>query len=354
MSIEKKIWKKIHVNYPAHIPTMLTPEEIQYLYWLGRSWNGSGRVMEIGCWLGGSTFCLASGMRDSGHDATKRLKVLDNFIWRPFMAERAALPLQPGESFEPYFLKNMAGFENIIDTRACALPDDPGSHENIFTGFLNDSDTLDILFIDGAKSWPGMRYLLKTLNRYFVPGQTLLVCQDYKYWGTYWVPVIMTLLENYVEIVHNVRTATTVTFRLVKPIPDTLLDTIPPDQFNMKPHRLLNLLEKSATDLSTTGDNAGAANLKLGKVSFLLHRNEIGWAVDIFTGIQKSWKLHHPTWQLERVRTFLAKEKKLHLPRPRIHQIADSLRYRMKKIVGKIVRTLLKKGSDTSQNFLFG
>ena len=50
---------------------MLSPEECQYLYWLGRSaWTGQGDVVEIGPWLGGSTVCLAAGMREEDHSIT--------------------------------------------------------------------------------------------------------------------------------------------------------------------------------------------------------------------------------------------------------------------------------------------
>ena len=73
---------------------------------------------------------------------------------------------------------------------------------------------IEILFIDGAKSWRGMSHLLRIVRERIVPGTTLLVCQDYKYWGTYWVPMMMSRLREYVEPVHNVLGATTVAFRL--------------------------------------------------------------------------------------------------------------------------------------------
>jgi hypothetical protein len=147
---------------------MISPEEKQYLYWLGsRVWRGRGCVVEFGPWLGGSTACLAAGMRDSGHPAEGRLRVFDNFIWRAFMAERADLPLQPGDSFESYFQANIEPFREIVVSRACALPDETiagdrdartrrfaeseGETVALFEGALDAP--VEILFIDGAKSW---------------------------------------------------------------------------------------------------------------------------------------------------------------------------------------------------------
>jgi predicted O-methyltransferase YrrM len=89
--MEHRAWKWVRVTYPSEIPTMLQPEETQYLYWLGQSvWTSDGIVLEIGPWLGGSTMCLAAGMHASDRPAAGRLHAVDNFLWREFMAARAA------------------------------------------------------------------------------------------------------------------------------------------------------------------------------------------------------------------------------------------------------------------------
>ncbi len=107
------------------IPTMITAEEQKYLYWLGAHyWQDVGHIFEIGPWLGGSTACLASGMRQrAGHPGNK-LHVFDNFIWREFMAGRAALPDSNGDCFQPYFERNLAAFTDLTAIHLQALPDD--------------------------------------------------------------------------------------------------------------------------------------------------------------------------------------------------------------------------------------
>ena len=97
--METQAWIDVPFALPSAIPTMISDEERRYLYWLAaRVWSGSGDIVEIGPWLGGSTYCLAAGMCDSGHRVAGRLKVFDNFIWRDFMADRAPLELRPGDS----------------------------------------------------------------------------------------------------------------------------------------------------------------------------------------------------------------------------------------------------------------
>ena len=95
---------------------MITREERKYLFWLGSTqWKGTGAIVEIGPWLGGSTACLAEGMIKSGHDSNKKLVVFDCFIWREFMADRAKLDLSTGDSFMPDFLENTKAFKSTID-----------------------------------------------------------------------------------------------------------------------------------------------------------------------------------------------------------------------------------------------
>jgi hypothetical protein len=198
--MEHRAWKWVRFPYPREIPTMLQPEETQYLYWLGASvWMSDGIVLEIGPWLGGSTVCLAAGMHASGRPAEGRLHAVDNFLWREFMAARAALPLVAGESFEPHFLKNLDTYRDIVVSHAATLPDETieGDHEATAKRAAGEkavppfdvapgTEPIEILFIDGAKSWRGMAHLLRIVREPRA-GKTLLVCQDYKYWGTYWV-----------------------------------------------------------------------------------------------------------------------------------------------------------------------
>ena len=116
-------WRRLTVPDPG-IPTMISPEERTYLFWLSSQvWTGCGHIVEIGPWLGGSTYCLASGMTRHGGVTDKRLHTFDDFIWRSFMGDRATEALQPGESFLDLFQVNLQEFENIIVAHRQALPE---------------------------------------------------------------------------------------------------------------------------------------------------------------------------------------------------------------------------------------
>jgi len=48
------------------LPGMLTPDEVEYLYRLGRESSTEGVIVEIGSWKGKSTICLALGSMAAG------------------------------------------------------------------------------------------------------------------------------------------------------------------------------------------------------------------------------------------------------------------------------------------------
>jgi hypothetical protein len=322
---------------------MLADEEKRYLFWLGRSgWDGEGLVVEIGPWLGGSTVCLAMGMRESGHDARAKLHTVDNFLWRDFMAARAPLPLRAGDSFEPFFRKNTEAFADVIVTHARALPDDAVERDAetdakrfteaesvpLFDG-VPGNEPISILFIDGAKSWRGMRHLLRVLNDRFQAGKTLLVCQDFKFWSTYWVPMMMARLADVVSPVHDVLGGTTVAFRLERPIPRTLLDGLEDGIAAIDATEGARLLARARAWLASDGDTLGAAHVSLARVRFLSHLGMLDEAAREFVQIQRSWPSRREVTQAVMASAFLRNAGRA-VPRP----LSISLTLQRQKIAG--------------------
>lgn len=313
-------WKAVVIDYPDHIATMISIEEKQYLYWLGRSaWQGIGLIVEIGPWLGGSTWCLAAGMHESGHRQRKRLLVFDNFIWRDFMSERASLDLKAGECFYAEFLKNISLYDEIVDSYKQSLPDEIISSDQeakskrysmnekvaLFQS-LPGNEPVEIVFVDGAKSWLGFKHLLFSIVDRLIPGHSLLVCQDYKYWGNYWVPLMVTFLNQYFQPIHNVLSATTVTFRLVRSISRSSLEALADHISDVSTSDALAALDNAAEDLHKDGDELGSANIQLGKVMFLSHQNKFDQAVTAFRESQEKWPYFMGNIQLERARKYLS------------------------------------------------
>ncbi len=341
--METRAWKNVPFAYPRAVPTMLAEEEKRYLYWLGRAWDGNGLVVEIGPWLGGSTVCLAAGMRASSKNAGGRLHTVDNFLWRDFMIARAPLLLQNGESFQPHFQKNVEKYRDIVVAHQRALPDDSIARdaerdakrftedESVpqFDGIPGD-EPISILFIDGAKSWRGMRHLLRVLSPRLQPGKSLLVCQDFKHWSTYWVPMMMARLEGLVEPVHNVIDGTTVAFRLRHPIPTTTLDTLEDSVVHIPVLDGLDLIGHAAEWVAADGDALGAANVTLASVRFLSNLGKNNEAARALEEIQSAWPSRRDVTQLMMASVFIRSQTGRNSRRP----LSVSLTWQWQKLVG--------------------
>lgn len=312
-------WQQVEFNYPA-IPSMITDEEKVYLYWLASSvWTAEGHIVEIGPWLGGSTASLAAGMRRNTNNTDRKLHVFDNFIWRGFMSQRASLPLKEGDSFETYFLENVKEYKDFIVTHKRSLPDEAIPSDRLAMEIRDvnpdgsellkwePEEPVEILFIDGAKSWSGLKYLLDELSGGLIPGKSLLVCQDYKYWGSYWVPLILEMLQEHLELVHNLK-FNTVTFRLTSPLDTKKVRSLSNLSNTISVALGLEHLETASRRLATINDRLGAAILQTCKVRFLAHKGEMEKALEAYREVESQWPFGGDALNLERARLWLEEQ----------------------------------------------
>lgn len=329
----------------AGVPTMLSAEERRYLHWLARAaWSDVGHVVEIGPWLGGSTVCLAAGMAARSTAPRHRLHTFDDCVWRAFMSERAPLSLAPGESFEAELRRNLAEHAERVQVHVAQLPDEaiPGdadAEERREAGrgasppFLWErGEPIEILFIDGAKSWRAMRHLLASVHRDLVPGASLLVCQDYKYWGCYWVPMLLERLSGSLELVHDVLGGDTVAFRVRDRLPGDEIESLAADVHSASAPTALADLDAAASRLRRAGDRAAGYRLALGRVAFLAHRGELDAACAEFEKAQDAWPLGLSPNQLERARRYLREVRAREVPKRRALRVAQRARHALARL----------------------
>ena len=165
------------------------------------------------------------------------------------------------------------------------------------------SQPIEILFIDGAKSWTAMIHLLRTCADAFLPGRTLLVLQDYKYWGAYWVPAIVEGLNEYLSLAHNL-TWNTVTFRLERKLSSRDIDKV--GGFDeMDPTACFEDIHRAGERLVTLGDKLGGAIVQLSAVRMFVHKGHEIRALDVFRAIEADWPLLGEDGNLERARSWL-------------------------------------------------
>ncbi len=198
------------------VPTMLVERELNYLHWLGASLKGAGRVVELGCFLGGSTAALVEGMKRStaphkpvlvydAFEAPNDEAVTNSWWMKQFN-------LAPGENFRKRYEVLHHNRLNHLTIREGWLPPkiSPEDERSLYP----EQEPIELLFIDAAKTSDVHRTILRTFGRHLKPG-SIVVQQDFVEMMVPWLPLHMWQLRHVFEPLDAVRRTPTVAFRCV-------------------------------------------------------------------------------------------------------------------------------------------
>ena len=203
--------------------SMLTVDEKQLLYWLGSEYfEGTGAIVDAGCFAGGSTVALASGLAITHgqpaeyEPAAHVIHSFDRFLCDSFMAanyfEPNKLTLE-GDRFRHIFDANIRGLEPFINV-----------HEGDITTFEWGADPIEVLFMDVAKTWEVNDHCVRHFFPRLIPGKSVLVQQDLFHNQEYWLAATQELLHDKFEYIGFAKWNSGV-FRCIEPIS---VDDVPP------------------------------------------------------------------------------------------------------------------------------
>jgi glycosyltransferase involved in cell wall biosynthesis/SAM-dependent methyltransferase len=200
------------VNTPS---TMLNDSEIKLLYWLSKDFfTGSGTLVELGSWLGGSTAAFAQGILNNKNITSKKIFSYDNFIWTPWYNKyNLGIKKSVGDSFLDIYLQNINQWKEIVNVRhgdVCEL----GWH----------GDPIELLFIDIMKSIDTAKCVARSFFPSLIPENSLVIHQDYKHFHEFWIHMMMFRLRNHLIPVLNILDAPTVIFKCIKQINQVDID----------------------------------------------------------------------------------------------------------------------------------
>ena len=110
-------WLKVPPE-KCQTPAMITHEEAQYFTYIGRFYEGIGRAVELGPWLGASTHHIVLGLANNPKFAGERLHVFDDFVWRkswmdPYVRDEEKLP--DHACFRHLFDKYTTRVQHLVD-----------------------------------------------------------------------------------------------------------------------------------------------------------------------------------------------------------------------------------------------
>jgi hypothetical protein len=212
-------WRRTAVPVEiANVTTMLIPDELRLLHHLGRNYaSGAGAIVDAGCFFGGSTVALASGLRRNPVRGL-RIDSYDRFEveeWTRGIYFPESTPA--GTSFRDQFDRNVAPYADLINVHAGDITSQP------WTG-----GPIEILFIDVAKNVEVCDWVTWQFFPHLIPGRSLVIQQDYLYhhWVA-WLHVTMEYYADYFEYVCDTG-INSVVFLNTKKIPEDVLrrDTV--------------------------------------------------------------------------------------------------------------------------------
>jgi len=182
---------KIH---DTPIPGMISEEEKKYYKWLGQFYTGEGKIVELGPWLGCSTFYILEGLRQNPHFKGKKLHVYDDFVWRSGWMDQS----YPGndrpqdhEDFKYLFDKFTESVKDSIVAKKRRLS--TGELEEDWGEVINPYDKItdipplrwqdnpvEILFVDVGRTIDVNEAWWRVFFQYLMPNKTLIVMQDWQ------------------------------------------------------------------------------------------------------------------------------------------------------------------------------
>jgi hypothetical protein len=215
------VWRQRSVPEACSgVPTMLMRDELRLLEFLTEEiYRGDGLIVDAGCFLGGSTLALASGLRKNlarqRLPETKQIHSFDLFQvedWTRGIYFPLATPA--GSRTREMFDHNIAPYASLVEIR-----------EGDITATGWSGDPIEILFIDVAKHWSVCDWISANLFPALIPGRSIVVQQDYLYhhWNG-WLHVTMEHFADEFERVCDTG-SNSVAFRLTKPFPPGRLKT---------------------------------------------------------------------------------------------------------------------------------
>lgn len=215
--------KKINYNIELQpellaIPGMTSGNERKFLYqYAEKSFEGNGKIVDLGCWLGATSLSLASGLRKNKKAGIngKQIFAYDLFYWDESLEKHVAgtkheKQLKPGDSFVDLFRDYLKLYADLVEPVT----------DLVKTGW--NGDKIEFLLVDAMKKPGTAKVVLDKFYRSLIPGKSLIYHQDFDHYLTPWVHIIIYLCNPYCRHIHDVPGRGGSVFLLKESLPESL------------------------------------------------------------------------------------------------------------------------------------
>lgn len=205
------------------VPTMLARRELNYLHFLASTLDDRGRVIELGCFLGGSTAAINAGLADDAK-LNRPILVYDGFRAPPASAFEADprlgdFGIEADASFRDQYERQHRAYLDQLVIREGLIPE--SCSDDQARTLYREQAPIELLFVDVAKSWNVHVSVVRAFLRHLIPGG-VIVQQDIGDFRTPWIVVHMWQLREYLEPMDRVRETPTISFRCMAPLDEAI------------------------------------------------------------------------------------------------------------------------------------
>lgn len=171
------------------VPSMLTHEETLLYHWLTSTWaSGSGAIVDLGCFVGGSTARLAEGHRQAGLNSP--IHAYDKFGVSQSLCDEVLYPA----GVTPFEAE-----DSLPAVRQLLAPwlDHITLHKGDIAELGWSGAPIEILAMDASKSTRTMDQMALDFFPALIAGQSILIQQDFMHWRQPWIAAQMARLSEY-------------------------------------------------------------------------------------------------------------------------------------------------------------
>jgi hypothetical protein len=216
---------------PPPPPAMTTPFELCLFETFARdAYTGRGLIVDLGCWLGATTCCLARGLASNKRiSEPPPIHAFDLFVWTMLMDEVAE-----GIGFEHNYFPGDSYYEDVQRYLGRYGEFVRLMKEHLIV-YRPGAEPVEFLLVDAQKSWPLGHSITAGFFPLLIPNRSYVVQQDFCYHKLDEVQtrMIMWYLRDHFECIHHVPQSCGVVFRATKRIHRDALPAFRPALFDL-------------------------------------------------------------------------------------------------------------------------
>ncbi|HVF71290.1 MAG TPA: hypothetical protein VM940_06750 [Chthoniobacterales bacterium] len=199
-------------KFPVTAGMISRQEQAWFRNYAAKLYTGRGAIVDLGCFVGSTTICLAQGLEMSAAAKGAKIHAYDQFVWDAdfaqwWTAQNLPEPAVTENSFLPEFLKRTAPFSDRIVL-----------HQEDLAQTRWENGPIEFLLVDAMKSPALAHKIALTFFSALTPGTSYLAHQDFAHVYTPWIHLLQYRLRVCFSLAADIPRSASVVFKCEKQV----------------------------------------------------------------------------------------------------------------------------------------